>query len=373
MFSSFVAIVLLVLLALVTCISSLNGNLSSGNLDLRQSQKVSNAVFYIHGVFDEFDRDSGVPNTMKKDDQGLWQYDLMTELSPSFQVRIRRVNKNNVPDLSRKLEELHNLTVPGYLSPPPLLETIVNVDGYPPSPNLAYRITVNDTNQRYYLSPVGSRQNQIVMYFFLGVVPILTGFASIRIYLYAFYAVKINKFGMARKGSILPTTIQSRMCLDRWFSEISLDVLRKENFKSFTLVGKSPIKQSDFLSSPRRRTILIATMEYEIDDWDIRIDNGGLGAMAQLMSKNLEHQDLVWVIPCVRDIVYPEDQRVDPMTVTILGSRYIVQVQYHRLRNITFVLLDAPVFRAQTKAEPYPPRMDDMDSAIYYSSWYVSI
>lgn len=370
MFSSFVAIVLL---ALVTCISSLNDSLSSGNPDLRQSQSLSDAVFIIHGAFDEFDRDSGVPNTMKKDDQGLWQYDLMTEFSPSFQVRIQRVNKNNVPGLSRKLQELHNLTAPGYLSPPPLLETIVNVDGYPPSPNLAYRITVNDTNQRYYISSVGSRQNQVVMYLFLGVVPVVTGLASIRIYLYAFYAVKVNKFGKAGKESFLPTAIQSRMRLDHWFSEISLEVFRKENFRSFPLVGKSPIKQSEFLSIPRRRTILIATMEYEIDDWDIRIDNGGLGAMAQLMSKNFEHQDLVWVIPCVRDIVYPEDQRVHPMTVTILGSRYIVQVQYHRLRNITFVLLDAPVFRAQTKAEPYPRRMDDIDSAIYYSSWYVFI
>ena len=57
------------------------------------------------------------------------------------------------------------------------------------------------------------------------------------------------------------------------------------------------------------------------------------------------------------------------MHVRILENTYEVAVQYHRLRNITFVLLDAPVFRKQTKAEPYPARMDDLDSAIYYSSW----
>lgn len=39
------------------------------------------------------------------------------------------------------------------------------------------------------------------------------------------------------------------------------------------------------------------------------------------------------------------------------------------MRNTTFVLLDAPVFRKQTKADPYPARMDDLDSAIYYSAW----
>jgi alpha-1,3-glucan synthase len=57
------------------------------------------------------------------------------------------------------------------------------------------------------------------------------------------------------------------------------------------------------------------------------------------------------------------------MAITILGSEYDVRVQHHVFRNITYVLLDAPVFRAQSKAEPYPPRMDDVDSAIYYSAW----
>ena len=57
------------------------------------------------------------------------------------------------------------------------------------------------------------------------------------------------------------------------------------------------------------------------------------------------------------------------MVVTVLNTEYTIQVQYHTLRNITYVLLDAPVFRQQSKAEPYPPRMDDLDSAIYYSAW----
>jgi alpha-1,3-glucan synthase len=45
------------------------------------------------------------------------------------------------------------------------------------------------------------------------------------------------------------------------------------------------------------------------------------------------------------------------MEVTILGEKYDIQVQIHQLRNITYVLLDAPIFRAQSKTEPYPPRM----------------
>lgn len=78
--------------------------------------------------------------------------------------------------------------------------------------------------------------------------------------------------------------------------------------------------------------------------------------MAQLMGKALGEQDLVWVVPCVGGIDYPTDRPADPMTVTVLDEQYEIQVQYHQLRNITYVLLDAPVFRQQTKAEPYPPR-----------------
>ena len=41
----------------------------------------------------------------------------------------------------------------------------------------------------------------------------------------------------------------------------------------------------------------------------------------------------------------------EPMSVTVLGKSYEIDVQYHVLRNITYVLLDAPIFRQQSKAE----------------------
>jgi alpha-1,3-glucan synthase len=74
------------------------------------------------------------------------------------------------------------------------------------------------------------------------------------------------------------------------------------------------------------------------------------------MGKVLVHQNLVWVVPCVGGVEYPLDQLAEPMHITILGNSFSVLVQYHKLRNITYVLLDAPIFRKQTKSEPYPPR-----------------
>ena len=41
--------------------------------------------------------------------------------------------------------------------------------------------------------------------------------------------------------------------------------------------------------SKERRTVLIATMEYDIEDWAIKVKIGGLGVMAQLMGKNRKH------------------------------------------------------------------------------------
>lgn len=87
------------------------------------------------------------------------------------------------------------------------------------------------------------------------------------------------------------------------------------------------------------------------------------------MGKALGHQDLIWVVPCVQGVDYPLDTPTNAFFITILGKQYEVQVQTHVLRNITYVLLDAAIFRKQSKSEPYPARMDDLESAIYYSAW----
>lgn len=124
-----------------------------------------------------------------------------------------------------------------------------------------------------------------------------------------------------------------------------------------------------FGTDQRRRTVLIATLEYDIADWNIKIKIGGLGVMAQLMAKHLGHQDLIWVVPCVGDVEYPKDIDAKPIEVTILQQKYNIDVTYHQCNNIKYTLLDAPVFRRQTTKQPYPARMDDLESAIFYSAW----
>lgn len=368
MFPSFAVIVLL---ALVNPISSLENVVSLRKSSLKQNGIASGSRLSVHGGFDQDGLDSGIPSSMKEGGDGLWEFDIMTELPSFLKVYSQRVNENPPFDLSPEPGDLQNLSVLSNISTVPLLVSIVSLNNYPRSPHIAFRITVNETARQYSISAMGSRRYQITIYLLLGTLPILIGFASIRIYMYSFYVVKVNKFGQAQIESILPLTIQSKMHHRHWLPTTASRPFGGKNLKHLISTNRALAKPTDAQAVSDRLTILIATIEYQINDWDIKVDIGGLGVMAQLMSKNLGHQDLVWVVPCVGDIDYPEDRRANSMTVTIFGTQYIVQVQYHQLGNITYVLLDAPVFRARTKSEPYPSRMNDIGSAIYYSAWYV--
>ena len=253
------------------------------------------------------------------------------------------------------------------LPPSSLSAVVVNITAGPPSPFLSWRIVLDDATYKFRLDPVGSRWQQMVLYFLLFFIPVITGAFGIYVFMKSFYQVKFNQIGISDKKGFIPLAIR-RKFKHRNMEEAgeSINPLIKLRNKSGMLQSKSALAAG---LGGNRRMVLIATMEYDIEDWAIKIKIGGLGVMAQLMGKNLGHQDLIWIVPCVGGIDYPVDQRSEPMVVSILGNPYEVQVQYHVLRNITYVLLDAPVFRQQTKSEPYPPRMDDLDSAIYYSAW----
>lgn len=71
----------------------------------------------------------------------------------------------------------------------------------------------------------------------------------------------------------------------------------------------------------------------------------------------------------IADTTYPKDRPAESIAIKILGGMYEIKTQYHIVDNITYVLLDAPIFRQQTKADPYPSRMDDLESAVFYSAW----
>jgi alpha-1,3-glucan synthase len=339
-------------------------HVQQGDLDSKQTPRRFPHLF-LNGPYNQYGYDAGLKNDLQLDGDQRWKHTFMTEWPAIAQINVWGVNPDGKPDQSFVLGDADGDRVLDRLPPSALSAVTLNITYPPPSPYLAWRIELNDGNLRFKLLPAGSKYQQMAMFFLLWIIPIITGAIGVWAFMKSFYQVKFNQIGISEKTNLIPLAVRRAFKKGRGGDGESSNPLMK-------LANKSGFMQSSSMFANKgahRRMVLIATMEYDIEDWAIKIKIGGLGVMAQLMGKNLGHQDLIWVVPCVGGVDYPEDQRAEPMSVTILGNPYEVQVQYHVLRNITYVLLDAPVFRQQTKTEPYPPRMDDLDSAIYYSAW----
>lgn len=335
---------------------------------------------FVHGPFNEYGYDSGVRNTMENTGNSTWEFNFLTEWPAQFQLNVWGMDESGVPDVTYAYGDVDNDTVMDRLAPSSLEESVVNItDLGPQSPYLAWKIHFNDGNLRYTLIPAGNRWRQLALWILLAVIPPVTACLGVWAYLRAFYQVKFNQIGLSEAKGILPMAIKRKFKIGDAMKEKdsapptpAIDSSESLGEGSYIVDNMSTVMPGAIvgaLVSQKRRTVLIGTMEYDISDWNIKIKIGGLGVMAQLMGKNLQHQDLIWVVPCVGGIDYPVDTPGEPVDVTILGKTYEVQVQYHQLENITYMLLDAPVFRQQSSKEPYPARMDDLDSAIYYSAW----
>lgn len=307
------------------------------------------------GPFNQYGYDSGLDSTIKHTDESFWEWHYMDEWPAYFEVSVWGMNPDGLPDESFIYGDIDGDGVLERMPPSSLTETVVNITSAPAKPHLAYRFVIQDSTLKYGIVPVGNMWLQLVLYILLWIVPIMSALVVVEIFKRSFYKIKYNEIGVTQGSTVALLARKAKRTL---FNEKDANVSR-------VLV----VPGAAGAVGDKRRKVLIATMEYNIDDWGIKIKIGGLGVMAQLMGTALKHQDLIWVVPCAGGIDYPIDTPAEPMYVKVMGQFYEVQVQYHKLENITFVLLDAPVFRKQTKAEPYPPRMDDMESAVYYSAW----
>jgi alpha-1,3-glucan synthase len=339
------------------------------NWDSEVPRRFPHAFF--NGPYNEYGYDNGLNNVIKLDEEtGYWKYHFTYEWPAVGQLNIWGINPDGTPDQSFVLGDADGDGILDRMPPSSLTSTIINITKSPPSPYVAWELYVNDATQAYDLIPVGNQASQIAMYILFWLIPGITGAACVWIFMKSFYKVKFNENGATEKSGALlaPLVFLKKLKPSRSTEkgDYANPLMRLANKSGFM---QSTTALAGAAGNGKRRMVLIATMEYDIEDWAIKIKIGGLGVMAQLMGKTLGHQDLIWVVPCVGGVDYPVDSPAEPMEVTILGSKYEVQVQYHVLKNITYVLLDAPVFRQQSKTEPYPARMDDLDSAVYYSAW----
>ncbi|PYH55725.1 alpha-1,3-glucan synthase [Aspergillus niger CBS 101883] len=340
-----------------------------GDTDWKKGPRRFPHIFW-EGPYNEYGYDAGLDSEIRLDaDDGLWKYHFTYEWPAIGQVSIWGMNPDGSPDEGWVMGDADNDSVLDRMPPSSLSETVINITAHPPSPYISWKLIIDDATQKFQLVPVGHQATQIAMFVLFWIVPPLSAAACFWVFLKSFYKVKFNQVGVDQKQSGFAIALRRRF--ERKapgggdYNRLN-PIMRLAN-KSGLLQTATPFSAA--AAAGKRRMVLIATMEYDIEDWAIKIKIGGLGVMAQLMGKTLSHQDLIWVVPCVGDVEYPVDTPAESILVTLMGTEYEVQVQYHYLNNITYILLDAPVFRQQTKSNPYPARMDDLESAVYYSAW----
>ncbi|BFZ58455.1 Cell wall alpha-1,3-glucan synthase ags1 [Savitreella phatthalungensis] len=320
---------------------------------------------FIMGPFNEWGYDAGARNRLLQDENSNWRIGFISEAYPSkLQFNVWGINPDGNPDATWVYGTLINSTLIERTPPSTLASNIFNISHEPEGHYLGWEIVLNDYSRRVELIPKGSWIVSILTYILCLLIPPLTAVLAVMIFKGSFYAVKFNQEGRKAKSFIplVPFGKKSAGGYDDKSGFMNDPAISTPAIGAFDATGLGML-------GDKRRCVLIATLEYNIEDWNIKIKIGGLGVMAQLMAKNLKHQDLVWVVPCVGDVDYPEADYEPPMEVKILDQVYQINVMVHKLDNITYVLLDAPVFRRQTTVEPYPARMDDLESAIFYSAW----
>ncbi|KIK57781.1 glycosyltransferase family 5 protein [Collybiopsis luxurians FD-317 M1] len=320
--------------------------------------------FLARGPFNQWGLDQGLPHLMTQNSDGKWELQIMAQWPTYVQLNVFGFDNYYYGDTDGDgvLDRLPpNTAAPNYL----------NMSA-PPSPHLAWALIVDDSTMTWSLTPRGQQSVGATMYALLLSIPLFTGTLAVLVFMWSFYGIKHNQFGVKSKPSH-----------SNYFPIFG--ALSHKKSKGDLSDGHTPVSEklfghkhnTEIIGWPedknKRRKVLIATLEYEIIDWKLKVKIGGLGVMSSLMGKAMTDVDLVWVVPKVKDLEYPPGDPAEPIEVIIFGEPYLIEVETHVLDNITYVILDSPVFRAQTKADPYPARMDDLSSAIFYSTWNQAI
>lgn len=156
------------------------------------------------------------------------------------------------------------------LPPSSLSSVVLNVTMPPPRPHLGWRIVVDDGTLRFRVIPSGSMWVQIIVFVLLWVVPLVTAAFSCWLYLMSFYKVKVNEIGISAATGLIP------LALKRPFQRLATDeddVNEKPGFLAKFRKSSKFQQEKSFVIDPlqKRRTVLIATMEYDIEDWGKKV------------------------------------------------------------------------------------------------------
>jgi len=136
----------------------------------------------------------------------------------------------------------------------------------PPFPYLSWSLIVDDHKNTWYLEPRGHSVVGAIMYALLLIIPIITAVAAVLIFKWSFYGIRHNQWGMK------PTTEQS------YFPILGGVFGAKKGGEATPMAEKffgGHKGNGQIIGWPedtnKRRKVLIATLEYEIIDWKLKV------------------------------------------------------------------------------------------------------
>ncbi|KAG1859045.1 glycoside hydrolase family 13/glycosyltransferase family 5 protein [Suillus tomentosus] len=331
--------------------------------DLNYKEQRRVPQFLARGPFNDWGYDQGISNAMNLVSDGIWELEIMAAWPTYLQLNVFGYDDYYYGDVDGD-------GVMDRLPANSIALNYLNLSA-PPYPALAWALIVDDATLEWTLEPRGHASVSATMYGLLCSLSLITGVLAVVIFMYSFYGIRHNLYGVqtnsgASKCSSIIGSLDNKSTT--YFKGSVIPIMEK-------IFGHKP--NGEIIGWPedknKWRKVLIATLEYEIIDWKLKVKIGGLGVMSSLMGKAMTDVDLIWVISKVKDLDYPAGEPAEPIEVIIFNEPYRIEVETHVLNNITYVILDSPVFRTQTKSDPYPARMDDLSSAIFYSTWNQAI
>ncbi|KAG1788870.1 uncharacterized protein HD556DRAFT_1529798 [Suillus plorans] len=331
--------------------------------DLNYNQQCRVPQLLARGPLNNWGYDQGISNAMNLVSDGTWELKIMAAWPTYLQLNMFGYDDYYYGDVDGG-------GVMDRIPPNSIALNYLNLLA-PPYPALAWALIVDDATLEWTLEPHGHASVSATLYGLLCSLSLITRVLAVVIFMYSFYGIHHNLYG-----------VQTNSGASKCFPIIGLLNKSAADFKE----SVTPIVEKIFGHKPnaeivgwpedknKRRRVLIATLEYEIIDWKLKVKIGGLGVMSSLMGKAMMDVDLIWVIPKVKDLDYPAGELAEPIEAIVFNEPYHIEVEMH-VWTISPMSSSTALFffHAQTTSDPYPARMDDLSSAIFYSTWNQAI
>ena len=156
----------------------------------------------------------------------------------------------------------------------------------PPKEYFGWTILVGD-DFKIKLRPTGSWIISLVIFLLLAILPISGAALVTYIFRRISYSILVNIDG----NDLNKTTHEEVLSHDSSMEKGEVSCFAK-------ILGADQVKTD--LQAFRPKSVLIATLEYEIPDWGIKVRIGGLGVMSSLIGNNLLGKKLIWVVPMIQ-------------------------------------------------------------------------